>query len=105
MFGSVRELTRSGTGSTGEGGSGKGPVKTVTSDPALKESVVRVGEHPAGFGLYLFDYKSEVRDSCGHGRMFGVMADEVDAIMPDAVSIGDNGYRQVDYEMLGIALH
>ncbi len=107
VFGSVRDLTRNGTGSGADGGAAgknKGPTK-LPSDPALKESIVRVGEHPAGFGLYLFDYKPEMRDSCGHGRMFGVMADEVEAIILEAVSIGDNGYRQVDYEMLGITLH
>lgn len=103
VFGSVRELTRSGINSAGEGSSGKGPSKL--SDPALKESIVRIGEHPAGFGLYLFDYKAEVRDACGHGRMFGVMADEVQAIMPEAVSVGGNGYRQVNYAMLGITFH
>jgi hypothetical protein len=103
VFGSVRELTRSGQGSGADGGSaGKTFGK---SDPALKENIVRVGEHPAGFGLYLFDYKAEVRDACGHGRRFGVMADEVELIVPSAVSIAEDGYRQVDYSVLGITIH
>lgn len=103
VFGSVKELTQSGNGSGGDGG--PTPGMTMVSDPALKENVVRIGDHPAGLGLYLFDYKSEVRDNCGHGRQFGVMADEVERIMPEAVSIGANGYRQVDYGMLGIVLN
>ena len=109
VFGSVRELTRAGVGSGGDGGgAGKsfsGTGKTATSDPVAKENIVRVGEHPAGFGIYLFDYKAEMRDACGHGRQFGVMADEVQTIVPEAVSIGENGYRQVDYSVLGITLH
>jgi hypothetical protein len=76
-----------------------------TSDPATKENLVRVGEHPAGFGLYLFDYKPDFRDDCGHGRQFGVMADEIETIVPEAVSVGPDGYRRVNYALLGITRH
>ena len=31
------------------------------------------------------------------------MADEVEAVMPAAVSVGADGYKQVDYAMLGIS--
>ena len=50
-----------------------------------------------GIGLYLFDYKPEFRDAWGHGRQLGVMADEVEAVMPNAVSVRADGYRTVDY--------
>jgi hypothetical protein len=63
-----------------------------------------VGEHFLGIGLYLFDYKPEYRDQWGHGRQFGVMADEVESVMPQAVSIHPDGYKVVDYAMLGISL-
>jgi hypothetical protein len=63
-----------------------------------------VGEHTAGFGLYLFDYKAEFA-AFGTGRQFGVMADEVERVMPEAVSIGDHGYRTVNYALLGITRH
>lgn len=33
------------------------------------------------------------------------MADEVEAIAPEAVSKDANGYRRVDYAKLGITLH
>jgi hypothetical protein len=32
------------------------------------------------------------------------MADEVQAVLPEAVSVHDNGHQVVDYEMLGISL-
>jgi hypothetical protein len=99
VYGSVRELT----GGNSTGGNGDGNVMImVSSDPALKENISKVGDHPAGFGLYLFDYKPEFREVHGKGRQFGVMADEVEAIVPEAVSIDPGGYRRVDYTRLGI---
>ena len=74
------------------------------SDPAMKENVARVGDHPAGFGLYLFDYKAQFR-AHGAGRQFGVMADEVEGIVPEAVSLDADGFRRVDYARLGITRH
>ena len=64
--------------------------------------MVRIGRHPSGISLYLFDYRPQWLDAWGHGRQFGVMADEVETVMPDAISIHPTGYRQVDYAMLGI---
>jgi len=72
------------------------------SDPRAKENIVRIGDHPAGIGLYLFDYKPEFRALWGHGRQFGVMADEAERVMPAAVSVGPDGYKVVDYALLGI---
>lgn len=79
--------------------------KNPRSDTRVKENIVRVGEHPAGFGLYLFDYKVDFLAEEGRGRQFGVMAQEVEKVIPGAVSIGADGYRQVDYTRLGIDLH
>ena len=73
------------------------------SDRRTKENIARIGCHPLGMGLYLFDYKPQYREQCGLGRQFGVMADEVEAIVPDAVSMGEDGFKRVDYGMLGIA--
>jgi hypothetical protein len=97
-YGSVRHLTGTSSGDVGDGGAKNMPM----SDPTLKENVVRVGEHPAGFGLYLFDYKPEFREIYGQGRQFGVMADEVERVIPEAVSIHGDGYRVVNYALLGI---
>jgi hypothetical protein len=74
----------------------------MVSDLRAKENILRIGTHPLGFGLYLFNYKPQWRERCGSGRQFGVMADEVEAVVPHAVSTGSDGYKQVDYAMLGI---
>lgn len=97
-FGKLQLLTQ-GTGGNGNDGGGQ---HTKMSDRRTKENVARVGDHPLGIGLYLFDYRAEFRDEWGHGRQFGVMADEVEAAMPDAVSVHADGYKVVDYAKLRI---
>lgn len=74
------------------------------SDIRIKENITPVGKHPAGFGLYLFDYLPQFKDNFGHGRKFGVMAQEVEPIIPEAVSVGSDGYKRVNYARLGIRL-
>ena len=73
------------------------------SDRSIKENIVRIGDHPLGIGLYLFEFKVRFRATWGHGRQFGVMADEVETVMPAAVSNHPDGYKMVDYAMLGIS--
>ena len=92
------------TNATGtvNGDAGPGMMAAAASDPRLKRKIARVGTHPLGIGLFLFDYKPEFRERFGTGRQFGVMADEVELVMPQAVSVHPDGYRMVDYAMLGI---
>ena len=99
VYGSVSRLTR-GTG--GSQADKSNMTKMAASDRSIKENIVRVGEHPLGIGLYLFDYKTEYREQWGSGRQFGVMADEVDAVMPEAVVVHPDGYKMVNYGLLGI---
>lgn len=102
VYGKLRHLTQASTSGSSEGSQGTGVMKPG-SDRSIKENVVRVGEHPLGIGLYLFDYKPEYRDAWGHGRQFGVMAQEVETVMPEAVSVHPDGYKLVDHVMLGIS--
>ena len=102
VYGSVRELTGAASGPAGDGAV---CGKAKTSDPAAKENAVRIGTHPAGFGIYLFDYKAECRDEHGHGRQFGVMANEVERVVPEAVVVRADGYRAIRYDLIGITLH
>lgn len=99
-YGSIGELTKNGNGSGADGGPTAG--MTMVSDINTKENLVRIANHPLGIGLYLFDYKPEFQAQCGHGRQFGVMAQEVEAVMPEAVCTHPNGYKMVNYAMLGI---
>jgi hypothetical protein len=107
-YGQVRDLTQAGTGAkdelTWKGNCFDWRVnrKSCYSDRRVKENLVRIGDHPLGIGLYLFDYKPEFRDEWSHGRQFGVMAQEVETVLPEAVLTHPDGYRMVDYAMLGI---
>jgi len=104
VYGHVRSLTLSGSPKGGEGtGPGKsGSTYKVQSDRLTKQRIVKIGVHPLGIGLYLFDYKPEYREAWGNGRQFGVMADEVESVMPQAISVHPQGYKIVNYRMLGI---
>lgn len=99
LLGEVHLMTR-GTGSTANGDAGQ--MMMVVSDRAVKQNLARIGDHPLGIGLYLFDYKPDYRERCGFGRQFGVMADEVETVMPEAISTHPDGYKMVDYALLGI---
>ena len=101
LYGKVSALTNSGASGSHEGSGSANPYMSA-SDPRVKENVQRVGNHYLGVGLYLFDYRQEFRDEWGHGRQFGVMANEVEKVMPEAVSIHPHGIKVVNYEMLGI---
>ena len=100
VYGAVSQLTAGQGNSPVDGSSGMG----MTSDRAAKENIVRVGTHPLGIGLYLFDYKPAYREQSGFGRRFGVMADEVETVLPQAVVMHPHGYKMVDYALLGIDL-
>jgi hypothetical protein len=69
------------------------------SDIRTKENIVLIGKTPAGHNLYEFDYKPEFKDKllAGHGRFRGVMAHEVERVIPDAVFMTKDGYKAVDY--------
>ena len=73
VYGAVSQLTAGGLSKATDSTS----MKKRFSDRALKQNIVHIGNHPAGFGLYLFDYKPELAPKAPAGRQFGVMADAV----------------------------
>ena len=75
------------------------------SDINLKENVVLLWRADNGMGIYEFEYKPEFKDHalCGRGKFIGYMAQEVEKVMPEAVLIMDNGYKAVNYDMVGRA--
>jgi hypothetical protein len=74
----------------------------IISDIRTKENIEQVGKLANGLNVYTYEYKPEFRDDpfAGHGKHFGVMAQEVEEIMPEAVITRPDGYKMVDYAKL-----
>ena len=70
---------------------------TRYSDRRLKMNIRCIGTYPNGLPMYLFAYKSDP-----DRFWIGVMADDVERVAPSAVSEGEDGFKRVDYGMLGI---
>jgi len=103
VYGRLHRVTRGNASDPGDGASGMNFPPDPPSDRRLKQNIIQIGNHPLGFGLYLFDYKPEYRERCGDGRHFGVMADEVEKVMPSAVVPGFDGFKAVNYGRIGIS--
>jgi len=58
---------------------------------------------PAELGLYLLDYRPEFHRAWGFRRQFGVMADKVEQIFPDAVTVGQGCRNRVNLSLLGFS--
>lgn len=69
----------------------------MASDERLKTNIVLVGRE-AGHNIYTWDWI----EGFDGGYDTGVLAQEVMDINPEAVSVMDNGYYGVDYDMIGI---
>lgn len=74
------------------GGAALGAPKGTFSDRRLKSNIERVGTHRLGIGIYEYDIFGE--------RQRGVMADEVQKVLPDAVMTHESGFKMVDYGRL-----
>jgi hypothetical protein len=72
------------------------------SDIRTKENIKHIAWLPNGLPVYTYEYKDEFKDHplAGHGTHTGVMAQEVEAMYPNAVITLDNGYKAVDYGQL-----
>jgi len=66
----------------------------AASDRRLKKLIVQIGKLDNGLGLYKYHYID------GRGPFIGVMADEVEKIVPQALGPEINGYKTVDYSMV-----
>ena len=80
---------------SGGGFGGGAPGGFRHSDIRLKEDIVPLGRLDNGIGLYRFRYRGG-----DHTTYVGVMAQDVQTIVPDAVSRGRDGYLLVDYDRL-----
>lgn len=85
-----------GGGFRGGGGGGFRGGGGRRSDIEFKHDVVLLGHLASGLGFYRFAYNDS-------DKVFvGVIAQEVQTVMPDAVSRGKDGYLRVHYELLGV---
>jgi hypothetical protein len=72
----------------------------IMSDIRTKENIVAIGMLPNGLPFYQFEYKPEFKDEAGHGVHIGVMAQDVEQVMPQAVITRADGIKLVDYGVL-----
>ena len=89
----VAEAASAVAGARGGGGRGGGGRR---SDIRLKHDIVLLGRLDDGLGYYRFVYNG------GHTAYVGVMAQEVRTLMPEAVTLGADGYMRVSYDRLGL---
>src|SRR5215469_3012693 len=88
--GGGRAMARGGGGRGGGGRAGR------RSDIRLKHDIVFLGYLNDGLGLYRFSYNGSSKP------YVGVLAQEVERIVPAAVTRGRDGYLLVNYEKLGL---
>jgi hypothetical protein len=86
-----------GMGGGGMGGGGMGGGGMM-SDIQVKHDIVLLGHLDNGLGFYRFSYNGSDK------AYVGVIAQEVEAVMPEAVVHGSDGYLRVKYDMLGIRM-
>ena len=79
----------------GAGGALGGGALSKYSDRRLKKNIKRIGTHVLGIGLYTWDY-------LWNEPFSGVMADEVEQVMPEAIVMHPSGFKMVNYSMLGL---
>jgi Protein of unknown function (DUF3300) len=93
--GAPRVAAHGGGGAPRMGGGGRGGGGR-RSDITLKHDLILLGRLDNGLGFYRFSYN-------GSDQVYvGVMAQEVQTIMPHAVVRGRDGYLKVFYDRLGL---
>lgn len=77
-----------------------GGAAIMASDIRTKENIKAIGWLPNGLPVYEYEYKPEFKNRWGHGKQVGVMAQEVEQVMPEAVIEHPDGYKMVNYGAL-----
>ena len=98
MFGGAGGLLGSITGGTADVVSSL--IANWPSDVRLKENITKVGSLDSGINLYTWDWNEEGKRLAGDTPTVGVLAQEVQQVMPEAVTRGDHGYLTVNYSKL-----
>ena len=76
-----------------------GGAAIMRSDERLKENIKKIGTLDIGINLYTYHYKKGF--GLPEGKQVGVMAQEVEKVIPEAVITDADGYKSVNYAMLG----
>ena len=107
-LGSSTQMQQTSSGMTGQvipgtsifqqlaGAAGTG-AQIAASDIRLKTEIKRVGELENGIPVYRWKWTKKGKEIAGDQGTLGVLAQEILNIMPEAVSIGSDGYYRVDY--------
>jgi len=68
------------------------------SDERLKDNITQYGQLDNGIKLYTWEWNDEAKKH-GYDKhpSYGVMAQEVAGVIPEAVRVGRGGYLRVDY--------
>jgi hypothetical protein len=94
--GGMRAGGGGGGGRAGGGGGRGGGGGGRRSDIALKHNIILLGYLDNGLGFYRFSYNGSDK------AYVGVMAQEVQTVMPAAVVRGSDGYLRVFYDKIGV---
>ncbi len=71
------------------------------SDRRLKTDIQRLGTlEKWDIGVYSFKYVDSLKDEYGDKTYVGVMADEVEQVLPEAVITMADGYKAVNYDLV-----
>jgi hypothetical protein len=75
-----------------------GGFGALFSDVLLKDKLTKVDTLPNGLGLYTWEWNDTAKKlGISLQPTYGVVAQEVQTLVPDAVSLHDNGYMVIDY--------
>jgi hypothetical protein len=75
-----------------------GMAGMFNSDARLKTNINQVGNLPNGLGLYTWDWTEDaVEKGLSNNMTLGVIAQEVEKVMPEMVITTPSGYKAVNY--------
>ena len=72
----------------------------AASDSRLKTNITEAGKTSSGINLYTWEWNEEGKKIASDQPTFGVIAQEVMKIIPDAVTMYEDGYYRVDYSRI-----
>ena len=89
----------SGSGDNGMWGAiGSIGAAMIMSDSRLKENITFYDAHSAGVNFYTWNWSDKARElGLANAPGFGMIAQEVQKVYPEAVYEGSNGYLMVNY--------